>query len=97
MNEKKYDLHRLRSDLRNCAETIKALKKHLRTPLYLPTSVEYRELRKLQARATHLCCLRAHHRGRVHLHNGLEQNMQLTYVIHCENEYLLPKTQEAVV
>jgi hypothetical protein len=61
------DLDRLISDLRTTAALLHALKRQLRTAGHRTTPLEARDLNAFKARATRLCALRAHLRGRVHL------------------------------
>lgn len=89
---KKYNITQLSGHLRACAEEISTLKKHMRRSNYLPTYLEYRELSRLKSRATTLCCLRAHHRGKTHLLSDIEKNIKL--VQEYEGEYLF--SQETV-
>ena len=61
------DLTRLVCDLKTTATLLVALKRVLRSTGHQMSPFEGRELRSLKARATRLCCLRAHLRGRIHL------------------------------
>ncbi len=56
-----------RSDLRELAARIEALKRALRVRWEKPMADEQRELCRLKARATDLCALRAFSRGKLHL------------------------------
>jgi hypothetical protein len=83
---KKYDLERLRADLRFAASTIAALKKHMRRSHYTPTLQEHRDLSMWKDAATNLCCLRAHHRGKIHLPDYAKN---LVAVTRLEAKYML--------
>ena len=61
------DIERLVSDLKTTAALLIALKHVLRSSGHKTTPLEANTLRDLKARATLLCCLRAHGRGRLHL------------------------------
>ena len=61
------DIARLVSDLKTTAALLIALKHVLRSRGHQTTPLEAHTLRDLKARATRLCCLRAHGRGRLHL------------------------------
>jgi hypothetical protein len=61
------DIPRLVCDLKTTAALLVALKRVLRSAGHHMTPLEARLLRDLKARATCLCCLRAHGRGRLHL------------------------------
>lgn len=61
------DISRLRSDLKTTAALLVALKKVLRSAGHQMTPLEARTLYDFKARATRLCALRAHLRGRLHL------------------------------
>ena len=87
---KKYDIHRLRRELCDLGEEIRALKKEIRTPHHNPTSQEMSRLRKMKLSATKLCCLRAHHRGKRHLSSVLSPAEDV-YISELEPGYLLLK------
>ena len=55
------------SDSKTTAALLTALKRVLRTSGHLTSTMEARQLQDLKARATRLCALRAHLRGRLHL------------------------------
>ena len=55
------------SDLKTTAALLVALKRVVRSSGHRITSLEACELARLKARATRLCALRAHLRGRLHL------------------------------
>jgi len=61
------DIARLVSDLKTTAALLVALKRVLRSSGHRTTPLEARTLGDLKSRATRLCCLRAHLRGRLHL------------------------------
>jgi len=61
------DIGRLVSDVMTTAALLVALKRVLRGSGHRTTPLEARTLGELKARATRLCCLRAHLRGRLHL------------------------------
>jgi hypothetical protein len=61
------DVPRLVRDLKTTAALLIALKRVLRSAGHDMTPLEARLRRDLKARATRLCCLRAHGRGRLHL------------------------------
>lgn len=61
------DLPRLRGDLRAVSDSITSLKRVLRAPWTEPMAERQRRLVRLKLRATELCVLRAHLRGRFHL------------------------------
>ena len=61
------DIRRLVSDLKTTAALLVALKRVLRSSGHRTTPFEARTLGELKSRATRLCCLRAHLRGRLHL------------------------------
>jgi len=61
------DIARLVSDLKSTAALLVALKRVLRSAGHRTTPLEARTLAELKVRATRLCCLRAHLRGRLHL------------------------------
>jgi hypothetical protein len=60
------DIGRLVSDLKTTAALLRVLKRMLRTSGHQMTPLEARDQRDLKARATRLCSLRAHLRGRLH-------------------------------
>jgi len=60
-------LNTLVCDLKTTAALLSALKRVLRQSGHQCTRLEARDLRELKARATRLCCLRAHLRGKLHL------------------------------
>ena len=92
MDRKRYDLDRLRTDLRLCAETISGLKKQMRRSHYTPTLREIYDLARWKKKATILCCLRAHHRGKMHLRDEAKNFM---YVRTDEEAYLLKEAEAA--
>jgi len=61
------DIGRLVSDVKTTAALLVSLKRVLRGAGHRTTPLEARTLGELKARATRLCCLRAHLRGRLHL------------------------------
>ena len=61
------DIDRLVGDLKTTAALLHALKRMLRTAGHKTSPLEARELHRLKDRATRLCALRAHLRGRIHL------------------------------
>jgi hypothetical protein len=73
------DIDRLVSDLKTTAALLTALKRVLRTSGHKTSPLEARDLRDLKARATRLCCLRAHLRGRLHL-RGMSLDEQAAFV-----------------
>jgi hypothetical protein len=73
------DIDRLVSDLKTTAALLTALKRVLRTSGHKTSPLEARDLRDLKARATRLCCLRAHLRGRLHL-RGMTREEQAAFV-----------------
>lgn len=87
MKNARYNIRELSTKLRNTAEEIQALKKQIRTPYHSPSWQEYKILHHLKHLATSLCCLRAHHRGRMHLLNNPELNTHL--VKEFEGMYLI--------
>jgi hypothetical protein len=54
-------------DLKTTAALLVALKRVLRSSGHRITRLEATDLFRLKRRATRLCCLRAHLRGRIHL------------------------------
>ena len=58
---------RLRNDLRTTAALLFALKRSIRVPGHNISPLEASDLAWLKERATKLCALTAHLRGRVHL------------------------------
>jgi hypothetical protein len=60
------DLPRLRADLRATARALGEVKRMLRTRWTEPMAEPQRRLCRLRRRATELCVLRAHLRGRLH-------------------------------
>ena len=64
------DIERLVCDLKTTAALLSVLKRMLRTSGHRTSPLEARDLRDLKARATRLCCLRAHLRGRLHLRSS---------------------------
>jgi len=93
MKNARYNIRELSTKLRTTAEEIQKLKKQIRTPRYLPSAQEYKILVHLKHLATALCCLRAHHRGKMHLPNDLEMNTHL--IEEFEGVYLLVKEAAA--
>jgi hypothetical protein len=83
----RYRIRELSTKLRDTASEIVELKRTMRQSRYLPSRSEYQTLRHLKHLATALCCLRAHHRGRMHLPNSLEMNTHL--IEECEGMYLV--------
>lgn len=73
-NEIRYDVRRIKYELRHRAVAIRETKNRIRVPKYLPSWQDYSQLRSLQREATQLCCLRAQLRGRRHLPNKPEVN-----------------------
>ena len=61
------DIDRLVGDLKTTAALLHALKRMLRESGHKTSPLEAQELFRLKARATRLCALRAHLRGRIHL------------------------------
>jgi hypothetical protein len=61
------DIARLVCDLKTTAALLIALKRVLRSAGHAMTPLEARLLHDLKGRATRLCCLRAHGRGRLHI------------------------------
>jgi hypothetical protein len=61
------DIDLLVSDLKTTAALLVALKRVLRTSGHKTSRMEAQQLTYLKARATRLCALRAHLRGRLHL------------------------------
>jgi len=61
------DIDRLVGDLKTTAALLHALKRVLRASGHKTSPLEAQELFRLKARATRLCALRAHLRGRIHL------------------------------
>jgi hypothetical protein len=61
------DIDRLVGDLKTLAALLAALKRSVRTPGHRISQLEARYLHNLKGRATRLCALRAHLRGRLHL------------------------------
>lgn len=92
MDRKRYDLDRLRTDLRLCAETISGLKKQMRRSHYTPTMEEHLDLAWWKKRATVLCCLRAHHRDKLHLR---DEAKNLSNVYSIRDKYLLKEAEAA--
>lgn len=86
MKNARYDIPRLRRDLRELASQLRATKRVIRTPNYLPSSQDYKELRLMKQAFTILCCLRAHHRGRLHLKNA---ELSLSTATYIEGKYML--------
>lgn len=58
---------RLRNDLKTTAALLFALKRAIRVPGHNVSPLEARDLAWLKERATKLCALTAHLRGRIHL------------------------------
>lgn len=83
----RYDVRRIKHELRLRAEAIRETKKRIRTSNYLPSWQDYSQLRSLQREATQLCCLRASLRGRRHLPNKPAVNDE--YVKNIEEQYRL--------
>ncbi len=73
------DIDRLVGDLRTTAALLFALKKMVRTSGHSISPFEARELHRLKQRATVLCALRAHIRGRIHL-RSMTLEEQAAYV-----------------
>jgi hypothetical protein len=92
MQNAKYDIRRIKAALRLLAEEIRVMKKTMRQPLYQPTGQEWQALRSAKMTATTLCCLRAHHRGKLHLKN---ETRALELALFLEPQYLLVKTEAA--
>lgn len=67
MNPTTIDIPALRRALADTAREIVALKKILRTRWVRPMAAEQKTLAALAVKATSLCILRAHLRGRVHV------------------------------
>lgn len=67
MNERDIDTPRLVADLKTLALQARALKARLRRRWTRPMADEQLELHGLARRATALCILRAHTRGRLHV------------------------------
>lgn len=86
MKNARYNIPEIRRAMREVAEEIIALKKQIRQPNYLPTSVEYSDLKEMKLAYTILCCLRAHHRGKFHLK---DQAKSLELAQRVEGQYLL--------
>jgi len=86
MKNARYDIPRLRRDMKTLADQLRALKKKIRTPHFLPCSHDYKDLRLMKKAYTYLCCLRAHHRGRLHLQNA---ELSLSTAASIEEKYLL--------
>ncbi len=86
MKNARYDIPRLRRDLRELAAQLRAMKKTIRTPRYLPSWRDYRDLRAMKQAFTILCCLRAHHRGRLHLKNA---ELSISTAQYIEQKYML--------
>ena len=61
------DIDRLVGDLKSTSALLAALKRVLRTSGHQMSPLEASDLYRLKARATRLCALRAHLRGRLHL------------------------------
>jgi hypothetical protein len=61
------DIGRLVGDLKTTAALLHALKRMLRMSGHKTSPLEAQELHRLKDRATRLCALRAHLRGRIHL------------------------------
>jgi hypothetical protein len=61
------DVPTLVCDLKTTAALLTVLRQLIRQPGHRTTALEARDRRDLKARATRLCCLRAHLRGRLHL------------------------------
>ncbi len=92
-SKRRYDIKRLSSDLRQIAEELQQFKKHLRRSNYNPTYAEYHKLHDLKSQATELCCLRANHRGKMHLPNNFEKNHLAIKSI--EGRYILEAREAA--
>jgi hypothetical protein len=73
------DIERLVSDIKTTAALLHALKRMLRTSGHRTSPLEARDLRELKARATRLCSLRAHLRGRLH-RRGMSLEEQAAFV-----------------
>lgn len=73
------DIGRLVSDLKSTAALLTALKRILRASGHEISWMEARDQRDLKARATRLCALRAHLRGRLHL-RGMSLEEQAAFV-----------------
>lgn len=86
-NMPRYDVRKIKVELGEYAEAIRAQKKIIRASKYLPSWQDYGRLRTLQLSATQLCCLRASLRGRRHLPNKPEVNDN--HVKFIETQYRL--------
>ena len=73
------DIARLVSDLKTTAALLVALKRVLRSSGHRTTPLEARTLTELKSRATRLCGLRAHLRGRLHL-GRMTRDQQAAFV-----------------
>ena len=73
------DIGRLVSDLKSTAALLTALKRVLRTSGHQMSVMEARDLFSFKQRATKLCALRAHLRGRLHL-RGMSLEEQAAFV-----------------
>ena len=82
------DVARLVSDLKTTAALLKALKAVLRASGHRVSPLEARDLRDLKGRATRLCCLRAHLRGRLHLRRFTREE-QAAFIHDEEQVYTL--------
>lgn len=89
-NRKRYDLIRLRADARQTVADIIEQKRRIRQPRYLPTAADYSRLHWLKEQATALCCLRAHHRSKLHLQGSPEKLAECARLIGAfEEKYIL--------
>lgn len=76
--------------MRQAIGDLVAHKRHVRRSGYQPTWQDYAHLRGLKERATALCCLRAHHRGKLHLQGSPEKlAANASWVEATEKEFLL--------
>jgi len=66
-------------DLKTTAALLLALKRVLRSSGHRITRLEATDLQRLKLRATRLCCLRAHLRGRIHL-RGMTLDEQAAFI-----------------
>lgn len=89
----RYRIRELSTKLHLTASELVELKRKMRQSRYQPTAEEYKMLRHLKHLVTGLCCLRAHHRGKMHLPNDLAMNTSL--VQEFESQYLIVKEAAA--
>ena len=73
------DIERLVCDIKTTAALLYALKRVLRASGHRTSPLEARDLRDLKLRATRLCSLRAHLRGRLH-RRGMTMEEQAAFV-----------------